>query len=430
MRRNLRPPLVITIALMAAFAISAYAAPDHHIAEPTRFTDVYQRAVGQWIATGQQYIGALFAVLAAADLTWFGVEYWLNRHDFEGMLMASLRKVFAIGFFLALAMHGEWFKAIIDGFVFLGKQGSGVQELSPSTLLQQGANIAGTILRTGRIYIALMPPLFDGYIVGAAGAFAGFLIISLQFSMTLVDSYIAAGLATYFLWLGASRWTVSYVERYFAFCVAVGVKLMAMYLLVGMGWFITNEWEKQAAQNTGPIDNIVNGWIIAVGALFFAFLCWHCSKLVSSALGGSPTLTGSDAVAFFGAIASTALAASAAIASAGAGAGAGAAGAAGAGAGRAAAAAGASRALGPVVPPMSSGLGIGGTMPPPPKPPAGYTPTLAGMGPAPVPTRPPGSGSGSGLKTALQTGQRVADGIRGLPPDGHSGGTPQSPVGH
>lgn len=51
---------------------------------------------------GQRYVNGLFAVLAAVDLAWFGIEYWLNRYDFEGMMMASVRKIFAIGFFSRL----------------------------------------------------------------------------------------------------------------------------------------------------------------------------------------------------------------------------------------------------------------------------------------------------------------------------------------
>jgi len=396
------------------------------IGDPTNFSEAYRKAVGTWLANGQKYTTALFAVIAAADLAWFGIEYWLNRYDFEGMMMASVRKVFAIGFFLALALNAsaanDWFPSIINGFIKLGKDGSGLQTgLGPSELLQQGVNIAGTILKTASPIILAAPPLGFGYFLAAGGVVAGFLIISLQFTVTLIDSYIAIGLASYFIWLGGSRWTVAYVERYFAFCVAVGVKLMALYLLVGAGWSITDNWVQQAKNNTGPIDNILNSWVIAVGALFFAFLCWHCSKLVSSVLGGSPTLTSSDAVAFFGAVASAGIGAAATVASAGAAAPAvgGAAAAGGAGGARAAAMARLGSGGG-----ITAGLSVAPV--PQPKPPTTSPGGSRGSG-AVFQPRPPGA---TAAQTALKVGQQVANNARSLPPSGHSGGTPQSSIGH
>jgi type IV secretion system protein TrbL len=421
--------LLVAISLLsivpAAYSQAAGPVTIPTIGDPTRFTEAYRKAMGQWITTGQHYVAALFAVLAAADLTWFGVEYWLNRYDFEGMMMASIRKVFAVGFFLALVLNATtWFPDIINGFIVLGKQGSGVKSLGPSVLLQQGANVAGTIFDTASPIVKAIPGLALGYFIGAGGVFAGFFLISLQFSITLIDSYFAIALASYFIWLGGSRWTVAYVERYFAFCVAVGVKLMALYLLIGAGLSITKQWQKDAAQNTGPVDNILNSWIIAIGALFFAMLCWHCSKLVSSVLGGSPTLTGSDAIGFFGAIASAGIGAAATVATAGTGGlAAGGAAAAGGGAAAAGARAGAMMRLG-----SGGGITAGLSVPPVPQPKPPTTRPGGGGGTGVVfQPRPPGAAA---AQTALKVGQQVVNGVRGLPPSGHSGGTPQSSMGH
>jgi type IV secretion system protein TrbL len=391
------------------------------------FIDVYKLAVvGNWIAVGQKYVTGLFAVIAAADLTWFGVEYWLNRYDFEGMMMASVRKIFAVGFFLALVLNvTTWFPDIINGFVALGKQASPIKSLGPSSMLSQGANIAGTILQSASPFIAAAPGLGLGYFIGAAGVMVGFCLVALQFGISLIDSYVAIGLGSYFIWLGGSRWTVSYVESYFAFCVAVGVKLMALYLIVGVGWALTNRWKTEAANNTGPINNILNGWVIAIGALFFAFLCWHCSKLVSSVLGGSPTLTGSDAVGFFGAIAAAGLGTAATLATAGtAGLAAGGAAAAGGGA----AAAGGRMAAAARLGFEGGGITAGLSVPPVPQPnPPTTPPSGAGGNGLVVQPRPPGM---TAAQTALAVGQQVASGVRSLPPSGHSGGTPQSSIGH
>ncbi len=127
--------LLLIVFVIAPVVCLAQAAPGHIaipvIGDPTQFTEVYRKAVGTWLSNGQKYVTGLFAVIAAADLTWFGIEYWLNRYDFEGMMMASLRKIFAVGFFLALALNAStvntWFPSIINGFIKLGKDGSGLK---------------------------------------------------------------------------------------------------------------------------------------------------------------------------------------------------------------------------------------------------------------------------------------------------------------
>ena len=425
-----RLTLLAATGLLVAPLLHGQAVPPAlpNLGDANDFIDVYRVAVGNWIAVGQKYVTGLFAVIAAADLAWFGIEFWLNRSDFEGMMMATVRKIFAIGFFLALVLNvTTWFPDIINGFIQLGKEASPIKSLGPSSMLAQGANIAGTILQSASPFIAAAPALGLGYFIGAAGVLGAFCLIALQFGISLIDSYVAIGLGSYFIWLGGSRWTVSYVERYFAFCVAVGVKLLALYLLIGVGWTITDRWKAEAASNTGPINNILNGWVIAIGALFFAFLCWHCSKLVSSVLGGSPTLTGSDAVAFFGSIASAGLAAAATVASGGAGLLAGSGAAAGSGvasAGRAAVAPAGAR--------LGSGAGgiyAGLSVPPVPQPSPPTTPPSrsGGSGEVVFQPNPPGMGA---VETGLRAGQQIANGARNLPPSGNSGGTPQSPIGH
>ena len=198
---------------------------------------------------------------------------------------------------------------------------------------------------------------------------------------------------------------------------------MALYLLVGVGWTLTNRWKAEAANNTGPINNILNGWVIAIGALFFAFLCWHCSKLVSSVLGGSPTLTGSDAFAFFGALAAAGIGTAATVATAGT---------AGLAAGGAAvgvgAAAGGVRAGAILRPGAGGGITAGLSVPPLPQPKPPTTPPGGSRGGGAVfQPRPPGA---TAAQTALKVGQQVVNGVRSLPPSGHSGGTPQSSIGH
>ena len=104
--------------------------------------------VGQWFAVVSQYTLEIFSALAALDLAVFGWDLWRNYHgDLRQALLSTTNKILILGFFLALLMNGQtWMSDIINLFVTIGKQASGVPSLSPSTLLLQGFQIFGTLL--------------------------------------------------------------------------------------------------------------------------------------------------------------------------------------------------------------------------------------------------------------------------------------------
>ena len=60
-------------------------------------------------------------------------------------------------------------------------------------------------------------------------------IITLQFIVAMVESYIIVAAGFIFIGFGGSRWTVPYTERYIGLAVSTGVKIMLLYLLIGAG---------------------------------------------------------------------------------------------------------------------------------------------------------------------------------------------------
>lgn len=388
------------------------------IGDPSAIADTYKRLIGNWISTGQSFAGAVFGALALLDLAVYGLKLALARHSFDTALLAATNKLLAIAFFFTLLINGaQWMPQVIDLFVQFGKHASGVTSLGPSEILGQGVKIATHAMWAG------MKQLPQGNIVEGIGILVGaifvmfaFLVIAVQFTIAQVDIYVAVGIASICLMLGGSRWTVEFVQRYFAFCVSAGVKMMAMYLLIGGGWPITANWDAQAQEVGNSWDSVPTGFIIALSGVFFAFVIWHCARMVSSALGGAPNMVGSDFVAFMAAPIAAAVGAASVAATAATG---------GAAAPAAAAAtmttAGASaRSAG-----NAGGFTSGGSTPPSSPPPAG-----GGSG-APPSTPPPSSGGGSGSSGAATAGKAAlglakvgTQFLRSLPPSGHSGGAP------
>jgi type IV secretion system protein TrbL len=133
--------------------------------------------------------------------------------------------------------------------------------------------------------------------------FLAFVGITIQFIVAMIESYIVVGAGVIFLGFGGSRWTSSYVERYIALAVAVGVKILVLYMLIAGGMQVSEGWADVAAAVASQRDPAMSAWDIAGGALIFLVLCWQAPKLISGLLGGSPTLTGGDLVSTTGAVA-------------------------------------------------------------------------------------------------------------------------------
>src|SRR3954462_4106839 len=109
------------------------------ISSPSELTDAFRLLVGRWITAIKAVPPGIFAVLAACDLAWFGIEMWRQKHDFQSAMMASSQKLMAIAFFWFLLLTGPTlFPQLIDLFVGFGRSASGLQSLGPSEILGTG----------------------------------------------------------------------------------------------------------------------------------------------------------------------------------------------------------------------------------------------------------------------------------------------------
>lgn len=273
------------------------------ISDPSSLTNAYEALVPQWLNAVTPYAYDLFFALAGLEIAVFGWNLWRTYNgDLRSALLSTANKILIIGFFLSLLMNGStWMADIINMFVSVGKRASGIPGLGPSMILAQGFSVFGTLLWQATKSGALADlPTAVALIFAAAVICCSFLVISFQFIVTKVQTFLALGMGFFFFGFGGSKWTTPYVERYFAYAVASGVKLMALYLLVGAGWTVTNSWVTAAQAAPLSRAGVEASWVIACGAVLFSGICWYGSSQVSQLLGGSPNLTHSDFVAFMG----------------------------------------------------------------------------------------------------------------------------------
>ena len=124
--------------------------------------------------------------------------------------------------------------------------------------------------------------------------FIAYLAIAIQFVVAMVESYLVIGAGVIFLGFGGSRWTAAYVERYIAYAVSVGMKILVLYLLVGAGMTVSQGWISVAQNAATSTDPARTGFDLAAAAVMFLCVCWMSPKISSAMLGGVASMSGGD----------------------------------------------------------------------------------------------------------------------------------------
>ena len=390
---------------------------------PSDLLDVYKNATTTWVSTSFGYANKLFGLLAVIDFTWAMIVLFLERHELEGWIAGFLKKLMTISFFYALLINqSTWFPAIINSFVQIGQQAGGVSGyLNPSSILWTGVQISGAILAAclpsatasatvGGVVGVLVPgagaALTAASLIPALVAlfcalliFLAYVVITLTFIMATVESYVVMSAGLIFLGFGASRWTVPYTERYISLVVSTGVRLMVLYMIIGLGQTLSTTWVQEASQIALSTAGLQSLFGLLASVIVFMALAWQVPKLASSVLQGSLQMGSSDLIApamsaavTAGTIAAVAATGGAALAGGAAALGAGGAAAGGSAAGGAAGAGGSFMpgAAGGMMPGMGSTMAGGGA--------SGAAPGVEGaMNSVPPPAPSAGVGGGGAV---------------------------------
>src|SRR6516164_815336 len=389
--------LCIAIACAATFLlVAAPATAQISSNNPSQILQQYRNFRTTWITNIWPYANTLFALLATIEFAWSAAVMALEKTDLQSWTSALIRKIMWLGAFYALLLFGrQWIPAIIDSFSQLGGAAAGINGnngLSPSDVFTQGLNIAAALM-DGASSSAFFtnPGTSIAVMISAAFVVLAFIAVTIQYIVAVVESYLVVSAGVIFLGFGGSRWTTPYVERYIGLGVSTGVKIMILYMLIGVGMSLSGGWLDEAVGIGTSPNPSMTGFDVMGAALIFMMLCWQVPKLFAAVLGGSPALSGGDLVS----AGTTVVGGAATVASLGAGAIAAAAGGAaalsgGAGASSSAGGGGASSTVASVGGGMgSAGSAGGGNVPPPSSP----SPGPSSGGGRPRQPNPPGNGS-------------------------------------
>src|SRR5579872_6796253 len=287
---------------------------------PSQILQQYRSFRTTWITNIWPYANTLFALLAVIEFAWSAAVMALEKTDLQSWTSALIRKIMWLGAFYALLLYGrQWIPAIIDSFSQLGGSAAGIngnQGLSPSDAFTQGLNIAAALMDAASSSAFFTNPgTCLAVMLAAALVVIAFIAVTIQYIVAVVESYLVVSAGVIFLGFGGSRWTTPYVERYIGLGVSTGVKIMILYMLIGVGMSLSGGWLNEAAGIGTSPNPSMTGFDVMGAALIFMMLCWQVPKVFAAVLGGSPALSGGDLVS----AGTTVVAGAATVASLGAG---------------------------------------------------------------------------------------------------------------
>ena len=292
--------VVIGVVLLTAAAL-AHAQGPNSVNGPSSILDEYKGLQNGWITKLLGAAQRLFFLLAGIEVAWSFTLLAIEKADFQALTATIVRKIMWIGIFYAILLYGVtpggggWIPAIIDSFHILGQNASSVGPLGPSAIVGFGVNMSVDLLSslkgadflTG--FASSMALVFCAVVI-----FIAYLAIAIQFVVAMVESYLVIGAGVIFLGFGGSRWTAAYVERYIAYAVSVGMKILVLYLLVGAGMTLSQGWIAVAQNAATSPDPARTGFDLAAAAVMFLCVCWMSPKISSAMLGGVASMSGGD----------------------------------------------------------------------------------------------------------------------------------------
>ena len=292
-----RLPILTYTIIVFSSAVAIAQTPSSTVLDP------FKNGAAAWTRTLFGYAQTLFGLLAAIEIAWTAIILTLEKHDLQAWVASYVKKIMWLGIFYFILTQGDTITgAIIHSFEAAGQQASGAGALAPDSVMGHGFEIMMELLSSAKDKGFLGQPLTITSVLltlTALTVMVSYLFITIQFVVAKVESYIVISAGVIFLGFGGSRWTVAYVERYIGLAIATGIRLLCLYVIIGLGDQLATIWTGQAATiaSLDFADTVSTVFSIACGSVIYAAVCWTVPKIVSSLIGGSPNLTGGDVVA-------------------------------------------------------------------------------------------------------------------------------------
>jgi type IV secretion system protein TrbL len=230
----------------------------------------------------------------------------------QNVLASLVRKVLLVGFFAWLVTQWHTLSStVVNGFAALGLKASGgtmsVTDFtqSPSKIVIAGINVISALMQYIQ-KIAPGPIEFFAHIdvviitiVAAVGILIAFVILAVEIVVTIIEFHIVTLVAFVTVPFGVLTQTSFMSERAIGYVVSVGVKMMALAIVVGLGTTIFDNYTVSA----DPGINEDCGLLLA--AVVMVMLALKVPAIAGALISGGPQLNAGGAVMGAAGIAAT-----------------------------------------------------------------------------------------------------------------------------
>lgn len=267
----------------------------------------YQTASAQFASTIATAAKWLAVTLATIDFSLLILQKLIRSEGPQEIMVAVIMRVMWYGF-LTFLMNASVMAAIINGFLQLGKNASGISVFNPADVFWQGidlvnvmttafadnANIAGVPVPAG--LAAAANPLV-AFMLGMTIILIviSFLILTAQYAVILVQMYFYLACYPIIVAMGGIKYGRDMTTKAISGAIVIGVRFLAIYFVMFAAQQMATTMGQQLANFS--IADMSPMWAVFGMSGLLAFLALKVPQMAADLLGGTASLSGGDAVA-------------------------------------------------------------------------------------------------------------------------------------
>jgi len=222
----------------------------------------------------------------------------------QNVLASLVRKILLVGFFAFLVAQWHTLSmTVVNGFAALGlKAGGGAMSVStfttsPSQIVMAGIKVIAGLMQYVQ-KIAPGPVEFFAHIdviimalVAAIGILIAFVVLAVEIVVTIIEFHIVTLVAFVTVPFGVLSQTAFMSERAIGYVVSVGIKLMALAIVVSLGTTVFDNYTVSSDPGIGEDVGLL------LGAVLMVMLALKIPAIAAALISGGPQLNAGSAVA-------------------------------------------------------------------------------------------------------------------------------------
>jgi type IV secretion system protein TrbL len=262
-------------------------------------TGLYQVAASNFGAQMVTFGTRLLWVLLSIQIGIDGMRMAMKDMEFRDLLEKLVMTVVVAAVYTALIkMCSSLLPSILNLFISAGQAGSGLPQLTPSGIIDQGIDVVDTLITSYNAnegvldkvnpFVSLELTLLSLFI------FSGYVALALQMVMTTISGYFWMAVTPLMLGFGGLSYTRDMATTTMKGGIAVGMKILVAYLLAAVGGKLAPLMGVIVAQ-ASPLHP-QGMWAAAAVSVIFVGLAWKLPALAADLTNGSASLSAGDAI--------------------------------------------------------------------------------------------------------------------------------------